>query len=216
MRQPLLPKHIAQQNARAKHITPLKIRVPGALALLSIAVVAAGCGGASRGSGVARLSSTNGTSPTSSRASGSAAQRTLSQEQQLLAFAECMRSNGVPNFPDPGSSGGFRVPAGANPSSPAFKSAQAKCAKLMGGGFGEGPPPSARTVAHYLKVAQCMRAHGISDFPDPRTSMPSTPTPGAGVIADREGVILVIPEAAQQSPVYVKAAAACGFALTNH
>ncbi|HTW11785.1 MAG TPA: hypothetical protein VME01_03500 [Solirubrobacteraceae bacterium] len=122
----------------------------------------------------------------------------------------------MPNFPDPSSGGGFRVPAGTDPASPAFKAAQTKCQKLLpGGGPGSGPPPSAQTLARYLKVARCMRQHGVSGFPDPTTSISSKPS-GGGEIADREGVILVIPRAAQQSPEYASAAAACGFALTNH
>ena len=132
-----------------------------------------------------------------------------------------MRSSGVPNFPDPTAGGGFlfHTGAGIDPSSPAFKAAQAKCHKLLPAG---GPPsrtnPSPQTLARFLKVARCMRTHGIPAFPDPRTSVPSNPFgSGAGVISDIEGVILIFPSAIdQQSPAFTRAAAACAFPLHNH
>ena len=100
-----------------------------------------------------------------------------------LAFAECMRANGVPDFPDPSAGRGalFAIPAGTNPAAPAFKTAQAKCQKLMGGG----PPsryrthPSAQTLAKLVRIAECMRKHGIPQFPDPRTTVPSNARPPA-------------------------------------
>jgi hypothetical protein len=66
-------------------------------------------------------------------------------------------------------------------------------------------------------VAQCMRRHGISNFPDPSATFPSHPPAGGGVISDRDGVILVFPDTIdEQSPLFTRAAAACGFQLTNH
>jgi hypothetical protein len=128
-----------------------------------------------------------------------------------------MRSNGVPDFPDPSASGGFRLPAGTDRSSPAFEAAQAKCQKFLPAGPGSGPPPSASSLAKMLKVAQCMRRHGISDFPDPRISVPSDLAGFVGVISDIDGVILVFPSTIdEQSPEFVRAAAACGFPLHNH
>ena len=57
-------------------------------------------------------------------------------EQQLLAFAQCMRTNGVPQFPDP-VNGGISI-QGVDPSSPAFQhAAQVRGAKTgvqIGGG----------------------------------------------------------------------------------
>jgi hypothetical protein len=136
-----------------------------------------------------------------------------------------MRSNGVPNFPDPNAGGGFLFhgSAGMNPSSPAFKAAQANCHKLLPGGGPPGPGsmtnPSPQTLAKFLRIARCMRQHGVYDFPDPRTSVPSNPfgSGGGGVISDIEGVILVFPSTIdQQSPEFTRAAAACAFPLHNH
>ncbi len=61
-----------------------------------------------------------------------------------LAMAKCMRSHGVPNFPDPVISAGpggagvrIRIggsPGALNPSSPAFQAANQTCGKLIGAG----------------------------------------------------------------------------------
>jgi len=160
----------------------------------------------------------------SSESSGSSSEGAANPQQALIAFAKCMRSNGLPNFPDPNGSGGFAFHASAemNPSSPAFKAAQAKCRKLMPGGGPPGPGsttnPSPQTLARFLSIARCMRGHGIYDFPDPRTSVPSNPFgSGAGVISNIEGVILIFPSTIdQQSPTFTRAAGACAFPLHNH
>jgi hypothetical protein len=65
-----------------------------------------------------------------------------------------------------------------------------------------------------------MRRHGITDFPDPRTSVPSNPFPAGsdgGVISDIDGVILVFPGRIDtQSPMFTRAAATCRFPRHNH
>ncbi len=120
------------------------------------------------------------------------------------------------------SGGGFLFhTGGGDPSSPAFKAAQTKCKKFLPPGPGSGSPPSAKTLAHYLTVARCMRQHGVPEFPDPRTTAPSDPRAalggGGGVISDIEGVIFVFPSTIdQQSPTFTRAAAACAFPLHNH
>ncbi|MGH2883751.1 MAG: hypothetical protein ACRDPA_13830, partial [Solirubrobacteraceae bacterium] len=82
----------------------------------------------------------------------------------FLKFARCMRSHGVPNFPDPGSTGGIQLTPGSglNPASPAFQSAQGQCKKLLPGGgpkAAKAPPPSASDVRAALTWAQCVRKH---------------------------------------------------------
>ncbi len=50
------------------------------------------------------------------------------QLRQELTFARCMRSHGVPSFPDPSSSGAQAGPAaGIDPRSPAFQNAARVC-----------------------------------------------------------------------------------------
>lgn len=105
---------------------------------------------------------------------------------------------------------------GLDRSSPAFKAARTKCQKLLPPG---GPPrpgtqthPSAQTLAKLVGIADCMRQHGVPDFPDPRTSVPENPFPsGDGVITDYDGAILLFPSTLNvQSPAYSQAVAACG------
>jgi hypothetical protein len=85
---------------------------------------------------------------------------------QALRFSYCMRAHGVPNFPDPGaSSNGF------DSNSPALKSAQSACQHLLPVPSGAGQAsPAART--QLLGLSECMRAHGVSGFPDPTTARP--------------------------------------------
>jgi hypothetical protein len=63
---------------------------------------------------------------------------TNSMEAQMLKFASCMRSQGVPSFPDPtftGNGGVIMQGGGFNPNSPAFQHAQAACRYLLPPGF---------------------------------------------------------------------------------
>jgi signal transduction histidine kinase len=81
--------------------------------------------------------------------------------------------------------------------------------------------PSAQTMAYWRNVAQCMRQHGVSGFPEPRSSVPSdlrhlerlgTHDGGLGVLSDRNGAILLIPDTINmQSAVFTQAASACGY-----
>jgi hypothetical protein len=215
-------------SIHTNRLTPPRAHLLTAAALLSGVLVAA-CGASSPNPTVARLGDATTSGSTGAAGGGAASSGSPSPSalgSDALAFAKCMRSNGVPNFPDPNPGGGFlfHASAGMNPSSPGFKAAQAKCHKLLPGGGPPGPGsttnPSPQTLAHWLKVAQCMRRHGIYDFPDPRTSVPSNPFgsgSGTGVISDIEGVILVFRSTIdRQSPAFTRAAAACAFPLHNH
>ena len=53
---------------------------------------------------------------------------------QMLAYAKCMRENGMPNFPDPKPGAGIDIgpEVGVDPGSPAYKAAEAACASLPG------------------------------------------------------------------------------------
>jgi hypothetical protein len=176
-----------------------------ALAALVSWVLMAGCAASSHGPTVGAAGS-NSTTP---GAYGSGP----------LAFARCMRANGVPNFPDPAAGGGFQL-NGIDPASPAFQAAQARCERLMAGGKVGGPlpvpgsttHPSAQTLAKLLTISECMRRHGVPEFPDPRTSVPLHPFgSGTGVITNYDGAILLFPSALNMhAPAYEHAAAACG------
>ncbi|MGO9972550.1 MAG: hypothetical protein ACLP01_07050 [Solirubrobacteraceae bacterium] len=133
---------------------------------------------------------------TTSTAATSSGPSSPSSGSGALAFANCVRANGVPNFPDPQPGGGqlFEIPAGANPAAPAFRSARAKCQKLLPDGDrpDAGPPPSAQTLTKLLRIAVCMRQHRVPQFPDPRTSVPANPT-GIQEISNFDGAILLFP-----------------------
>jgi hypothetical protein len=132
---------------------------------------------------------------------------------QGIRYADCMRAAGVPNFPDPSTGGGIHIQAGSgiNPFSPSFKAAQASCAKLMPG---DGPGqhhPSEQQITQTREVSVCMRRHGVSGFPDPTLTPPSSPA-GYSLLEDRGGVVLAIPDTINTaSPVFKQASAACGF-----
>jgi hypothetical protein len=86
-------------------------------------------------------------------------------QSQLLAFAHCMQTHGVPSFPEPNSQGVF---SGINRNAPGFQAASNKCRQGLPN---DGKPTAAQmaqAVAQALAFSRCMRAHGISDFPDPQ------------------------------------------------
>ncbi len=152
-----------------------------------------------------------GAGASSYSASGSAG--SSGNNSGFVKFAVCMRSNGVPNLPDPAGGGGIQIPSnsGINPQSPAFQRAQAKCKHLLPGGGPPTGPPSAQAKLSMLKVSECMRSHGVTDFPDPTLKLPSSPA-GYGEVIDRGGVVLAVPSTINvQSPAYQRAAAACNF-----
>ena len=133
-----------------------------------------------------------------------------------LAFAKCMRSHGVSNFPDPKVIGNsieiLGSNSGINQQSPAFQSAQKSCKHLLpGGGPGSGPP-SAQAHAQLLRMSECMRRHGISNFPDPQTGSPPSNPAGYSAIIGRDGYFLAIPSSIEpKSPAFKQAATACNF-----
>lgn len=149
-----------------------------ATGLLVAAVLIAGCGGSN--------SSGNGSSTNASSSSGRA--------QAGLKMAQCMRANGVPSFPDPSSNGptairgggpnGTVTIGGVSVTQSTLQAAFRKCQKDLP----KGPPISSAQIAKLrqgaLKMAQCMRAHGVPNFPDPQIST----GPGGHGVGIRIGV----------------------------
>jgi hypothetical protein len=134
--------------------------------LTAVAFVAAGCGGDDE------PAKTVASAPT---ASGSSASPTSTGKANPVAYAQCMRENGLPNFPDPMKNGAIKLDPNNNsldPNSPEFKKAHDKCKHYMGAGGGEKMNQSGEDLwprEDKLKYAECMRAHGEPDFPDPRS-----------------------------------------------
>jgi hypothetical protein len=138
------------------------------LVAFGLALLATACSGGHRSSGRPGHSPHAGTSATSPSA---------------VAYSACMRSHGVPNFPDPGSDG--QVPK-ADPQAlgvgaPQLQTAQRTCRHLYpdtGGALASslrqcyeaGFCP--QSIAHQalaagLKFARCMRSRGVTNWPDP-------------------------------------------------
>jgi hypothetical protein len=114
------------------------------VAVLATSVLIAGCGG------------------------GSHATVTTSQNT-LAAYASCIRSHGVSDFPDP--TGGQGIPKDKIPVwNPRLPAASKACAHLMPTA-GLGPQVTAQQthtrVANAIAFARCVRSHGFPRFPDP-------------------------------------------------
>jgi hypothetical protein len=155
---------------------PSTRRTAGAVtAAAGLAFLAAACGG-SPGSHVAQLGSTTTQTNTSSPNTPT----TSTQQNGTLAFANCMRSHGVPNLPDPDSSGKLvkETLQQLKVSDSEFRTAQTACQHLL-----PAPTQSAAQLQHeraadLLRLARCMRAHGIHNFPDPTSTGQITKPPG--------------------------------------
>ena len=160
---------------------------PRAAAIIAAAAVAvlAGCSG----------------SPSSAGSGGSTSAEGSASSPSAVAYSHCMRSNGVPNFPDPPSSGG--VPKTSSQqlgvSSSQLQAAQTACRDLYptSGGSGgaltkdslgqceeTGDCPQAlvqQAMTALRTYARCMRSHGVPNWPDP--TIDSEGRPGVNLVA---------------------------------
>ena len=120
--------------------------------------------------GLCLLAAACSSSPSSSGPGGSSNTGGSTSSQKALAFSQCMRSHGVLKYPDPDSSGGFpkESPQQLGVSVSRFEAAQSACRHLLPNG-GSGPTPAqvAQARAQALKFSQCVRKHGVTNFPDP-------------------------------------------------
>jgi hypothetical protein len=124
------------------------------VAVALVASISAGCG-------------SNAPSGTGTTSSGATTK--LTAQEKAVKFAECMRANGVPHFPDPDPKGDFNF--GVDVSKEVFTKAVAACKALQ-------PPGSLsakrtpKEQAASLRFARCVRDHGVKDFPDPVNGEP--------------------------------------------
>jgi hypothetical protein len=118
-----------------------------AAAVAGTALLAAACGGNGSGGGT------------------SAAARARAY-QKALGYTQCMRAHGDPGFPDPSKQGTF--PSSTAQESAQFQAANNDCGYLL---LGTVSPVEAaaeqKRLAMLLKYSECVRAHGVTDFPDP-------------------------------------------------
>jgi hypothetical protein len=160
------------------------MRVTTGLALVAVVLVLAGCGSSGPG---------QVTAGTASHQPGADAYR----------YARCMRSHGVPNFPDPHvsvSAGSTRISQMAPASAvdvPKFKTAQKACGGIIPGPGSSHSDQGGPSRAVLLAFARCLRSHGLSGFPDPGRDGRIT-----SQMISASGVQL-------RSPVFLSAARAC-------
>jgi hypothetical protein len=98
-------------------------------------------------------------------ATASATHDALSDQEHMLKFAQCMREHGI-DMPDPapGQGGGIKLPPGVDPKK--VQDAQQQCKKYLPNG-GEPTKADPHQAEQMRKFAQCMRDHGVTNFPDP-------------------------------------------------
>jgi hypothetical protein len=140
-------------------VTSRKLRPLAGLALIAVVPMISACG--------SKAPAATGTGSTGN---------TETNLEQAVKFSQCMRSNGVIDFPDPNATGQFTIDAiangsGVDTSSPAFEQAISACQVLEPPGF-TGGTRSAQQQEAGLKFAQCIRENGVPDFPDPTPDGP--------------------------------------------
>jgi hypothetical protein len=169
----------------------IKLRPLAALAML--ALIVAGCSNAP--------------------AETSTGNNTAANHEKAVKFAECMRDNGVSEFPDPDASGKLTIDGVVNgspldPSSPAWKKAIIACKDLEPPGFtGDKRSPEQQKAA--LKFAQCVRDNGVKDFPDPTPDGPIIDTNRIPSTA-RNGGMSILHAAMQKCRDYARGAGVTG------
>jgi hypothetical protein len=171
--------HHDENHPRAQRRTAMLVVTAG------IALLTAACGG---GSGTA--------------AGSSASPSATSTYAKEVAYAQCMRSHGVPNFPDPDSNGQFDINGNSiNLHSAQVQSAQNAC-KSLSPLLGQSGQSQAQNATLALKFAQCMRSHGVPKYPDPSSN-------GSFHISVSSGIN-------PQSPAYQAAQRTCQPIMTGH
>ena len=138
---------------------------------------------------VAVLAACSG-SPSSAGSGGSPGAGGSAAAASAVAYSACMRSHGVPNYPDP-DRGGQLPKTGAQllgVSASQYQAAQQACRHMLpaGGSFQQQEhqcmqnsdcPPALvqQMMTGDFKLARCMRSHGVPNFPDPTNGGSSGP-----------------------------------------
>jgi hypothetical protein len=149
--------HSTRVMRRPRRARPRPARTMAIIAI-AVALLEAACSSGSKSS------AGSGGSPD---AGGSA------PSQRALAYSACMRSHGVPKYPD--ASSGNELPSGlpkVDPrrlgvSSSRYQAARQACAHLLPSGGQMTQAESQRDLRAMLGFARCMRSHGVPTWPDP-------------------------------------------------
>ncbi|MGZ4182503.1 MAG: hypothetical protein ACXVUL_17675 [Solirubrobacteraceae bacterium] len=134
------------------------LRPLAVLAVLAlVSVISAGCG--------SNAPSETGTAGNS----GTGANKKLTARDKAVKFAECIRAHGVSDFPDPNAKGDFDYGVSVTPA--VWRQATAACKDLQPPGtLSSKRTPKQQSAS--LGFAQCIRANGVKDFPDPVNGEP--------------------------------------------
>ena len=144
---------------RPRRAWPPATRTASAIIALAGLALLAACG-AGRSPGSAGSANAGGTAGSPSATS-----------QKALAFSHCVRANGVPDFPDPASSGEIpkETAQQLGISDSRLQAALNACEHLLPdtGNVNDDPAALHRWWSQMLQFARCMHAHGVPDWPDP-------------------------------------------------
>jgi hypothetical protein len=126
--------------------------------LIALAVTLAACGG---GTPTSAPSTSSGAASSGSNSSGTS----NSSVQQALKYAQCMRSHGVTNYADPSPGKSQSIgQSGIDTNSPTYQAAASACRSYQPTNTDQGP--TAQDQSQQLQFAQCMRSHGVPNFPE--------------------------------------------------
>jgi hypothetical protein len=132
-------------------------------AFATVALIWAGCG-----SGTSSDTETAGNSGAAG-SSDAGASKKLSARDKAVKFAECIRQHGVSDFPDPNAKNDFEYGVSVTPA--VWKKATTACKDLQPPGtLSSKRTPKEQSAS--LRLAQCVRANGVKDFPDPVNGEP--------------------------------------------
>jgi hypothetical protein len=140
-------------------VTNRRLRLLAALAL--VALISPGCG-------------SNSPSETGTAGStGTGGNKSATDQDKAVKFAECIREHGVSDFPDPNAKGEFVYGVSVSPA--VWTKAVDACKELQPPGSLSGKRSSKQQSAA-LRFAQCIRENGVKDFPDPANGEPLVDT----------------------------------------
>ncbi len=144
-----------------------------AATVLTLTLALTGCGSSSS-PGIAHVgSSASTTTGGSGGGTPESGESIAAAQQKLVKFAQCMRSHGEPEFPEP-SEGHIQLHRqnghGPDPESPQWKAAEKACSKYAPANVAPSPAQQKARQEQALKLSACMRSHGVPNFPDPKFS----------------------------------------------
>jgi hypothetical protein len=153
-------KHL---SGRPPRFAPSTARTGAAVIAIAVALLAGACSGTA-----------------ASLSGGGPANAADSANSALVGFSRCMRSQGVRNFPDPEPGGGdakFPSARQLGVSSSQYQASENACQHLLPVGLDDQFPPAevALLLTGMREFSECMRSHGVSNWPDPTVNSAGQP-----------------------------------------